>query len=100
MYVFAADYVRMIEITATDQRKDLFRLLERMAETGEVLRVSQKGRVMDLMARPAVDAAVKLTPEQRWERFLRKPERKTDLPVDFEDLEYGHWTWHGEVEHR
>lgn len=38
----------MIEVTATDLRKDLFNILDRMERTGEPLRVSRKGRMLTL----------------------------------------------------
>ncbi|MEQ7155561.1 hypothetical protein [Brevundimonas aurifodinae] len=49
----------MIEVTATDLRKDLFRILDRMVETGEVLRVRRKGgSVLSVTARWVDDDAV------------------------------------------
>jgi antitoxin (DNA-binding transcriptional repressor) of toxin-antitoxin stability system len=39
----------MLEITATDLRKDLFKVLDRLSE-GEEVRVRRKGRVLSLKA--------------------------------------------------
>jgi hypothetical protein len=55
MYMSDDKDVHMIEVTATDLRKDLFRILDRMAETGEVLRVRRKGRTLSFTARPIDD---------------------------------------------
>jgi hypothetical protein len=87
----------MAEITLTNLRKDLFRLVDEMIETGRPLRVRRGSVVVELNTRVVAGGEGRLTPQQRWERFLEKPERPTDLPVEFEDLEYGHWDWNGEV---
>lgn len=46
MYSAEDQHVQMIEVTATNLRKDLFRILDRLAETGEELRVRRKGQVI------------------------------------------------------
>jgi len=89
----------MIEVTLTELRKDLFKIIDRVAETGEVLRVRRQGRVIDLSPQTTDKPAVELTPQQRWARFLERPERDIGKPSDFESLENaGHWEWSGEVE--
>ncbi|AQR61385.1 hypothetical protein BZG35_06745 [Brevundimonas sp. LM2] len=52
----------MLEITATDLRKDLFRVLDRLA-AGEEVRVRRKGKMIHLKAAPPSDHA--LTEHQR-----------------------------------
>lgn len=99
MYIFLAEHVHMIEVTLTELRKDLFKIIDRVAETGEVLRVRRQGRVIDLSPQTTDKPAVELTPQQRWARFLERPERDIGKPSDFESLENaGHWEWSGEVE--
>jgi len=100
MYVHAPDYVHVTDLTLTEMRKDLFRLVDEMIETGRPLRVRRGSLVVELKTHVVEGDAQTLTPQQRWKRFLHKPERQTDLPVEFEDLEYGHWTWKGETEPR
>lgn len=48
MYMLKAEHVRMIEVTATDLRKDLFNILDRMVETGESVRLVRKGKVVSI----------------------------------------------------
>lgn len=52
----------MLEITATDLRKDLFNVLDRLSD-GEEVRVRRKGRVLSLKAVEPVDDA--MTEHQR-----------------------------------
>ena len=49
MYMSAADHVRVIEVTATELRKDLFKVLDRLSE-GEEVRVRRRGQVLSLKA--------------------------------------------------
>lgn len=90
----------MTDITLTELRKDLFRLVDEMISTGRPLRVRRGTMIVEVKTRIVDEGDRVLTPQQRWERFLAKPERGTDLPLDFEDLEYGHWTWRDELDPR
>ncbi len=90
----------MADVTLTEMRKDLFRLVDEMIETGRPLRVRRGPLVVELNTRVVEGNEARLTREERWQRFLSKPERKTDLPVEVEDLEYGDWTGGIEVETR
>ena len=45
----------MIEVTATDLRKDLFNILDRIERTGEALRVRRRGKTLTLTTEPARD---------------------------------------------
>lgn len=101
MYRRAEDCVRMADLTLTEVRKDLFRLVDEMIATGRPLRVRRGSRVVELKTRVLDDPTAKsLTPEERWARFLEKPERQTTVSAEFDDLEYGHWTWRDEVDPR
>ena len=58
MYTFEEQDVRMIEMTATDLRKDLFRVIDRMLETGESLRIRRRGKIVNFEARVVTDTAM------------------------------------------
>jgi len=57
MYVSEAEHVHMLEITATDLRKDLFKVLDRLS-AGEEVRVRRKGQILSLKAVRAEDDAI------------------------------------------
>jgi antitoxin (DNA-binding transcriptional repressor) of toxin-antitoxin stability system len=76
----------MAELTLTELRKDLFRVADRVLETGEPVVVVRKGRRLVLQPeRPEI------TPEARWARYLaRIEERKAagnEPRFDFGDFE-------------
>ncbi len=85
MYVLKTDYVRMIEVTATNLRKDLFNILDRMLETGESVRLVRKGQVvrMNVTTEDAeaeadrrasrFDAYMALGPREGWEDWDVEP---------------------------
>jgi hypothetical protein len=83
----------MIEVTATDLRKDLFRILDRMVETGEVLRVRRKGKVLNFTAQAADDDRV--TGHQRkFEAALVRGVREDWADFDAADIADGrHIEW-------
>lgn len=84
----------MSEITLTDMRKDLFRLVDEMVETGRPLRVRRGSKVIEVVTRVLADDGRVPTPQERWAKFLKKPEREFSGSADFEVLEYGaHWEW-------
>lgn len=93
MYMSDPHPVHMIEVTATDLRKDLFRILDRMAETGEVLRVMRRGRAMDLIPQTQEKAVAEMTPEERFDRWMAKGVRKGSEDWDFDHTDNSHWTW-------
>ncbi|WP_211249695.1 type II toxin-antitoxin system Phd/YefM family antitoxin [Brevundimonas bacteroides] len=84
----------MIEITATDLRKDLFSILDRIVETGEDLRVTRKGKAtVTFKARLASTSEV----EQRAARFdaaMAMGVREDDAKYDPGDITDGsHLDW-------
>lgn len=84
----------MSEITLTDMRKDLFRLVDEMVETGRPLRVRRGSRVIELVSRVLEEDGRLPTPQDRWAKFLNKPERPFSGSADFQVLEDGaHWEW-------
>lgn len=88
----------MIEVTMTELRRDLFRLVDRMAETGEPLRVRRHGRVIDLTAQKPEKSVADMTPQERWDRFMAAPPIAgfDDVPNDL-DTRRDHWTWEPDV---
>lgn len=91
----------MAEPSLTDVRKNLFRIVDEMLATEKPYRITRGGKTIELSARLVNDDAAALTPQQRWERFLKRPKRQSDKPSDFESLENaGHWEWRGDGEPR
>ncbi len=87
----------MIEVTATDLRKDLFRILDRMAETGEPLRVLRRGQPMDLVPQVSKERVAEMTPEQRFDRWMAKGPRAGCEDWDYDPSDTSHWTWDPET---
>ena len=88
----------MIEVTLTEMRKDLFRLIDRMVETGEPIRVRRNGRTIDLSARTGDKPVSEMTPQERYDRWLAKAEAEGPKPCP-DDLVTckDHWTWDPDV---
>ena len=83
----------MIEVTATDLRKDLFRILDRVAATGEVLRVRRKGRILDFTAE-AVDQSRTTDHQRKVEAGLVRGVRDDWADFDAGDITDGrHLAW-------
>lgn len=94
MYTFMPEYVHMSDLTITEMRKTLFQIIDQMIDTGEPVRVRRRGVTVELAPRLVGGRSHDPTPEERWARFLTKPERKTSKSADFEALENGpHWEW-------
>lgn len=91
----------MIEVTMTELRRDLFRLVDLMAETGESLRVRRRGQAIDLSARTQEKSVSDMTPQERWDRWLEKAkvEGPNDCPDDLDSYK-GHWTWNPDTKFR
>ena len=78
----------MTEVTLTALRKDLFRLVDSVLETGEPLVIRRGGRRLTLVAE-AVER--ELTPEERWDAYMAQGVRE-DWADDI-DTNKSHWTW-------
>lgn len=87
----------MIEVTATDLRKDLFRILDRLAETGEPLRVLRRGRAIDLVPRTQEKSVAEMTPAERFDRWMAKGVREGCEDWDFDHTDNSHWEWDPET---
>lgn len=94
MYILEAEYVRMIEVTATDLRKDLFNILDRMVETGEDLRVKRKGKnALTLSARVVSSNVIELR-AARFDAAMAMGVREDDTDYDPGDITDGaHLDW-------
>lgn len=91
----------MIEVTLTELRKDLFNIIDRVAETGETLRVRRQGRAIDLTPVSTTKNAKDMTPRERFDRWLAKAEAEGPKPCpDDLDTYKGHWTWNPDVKFR
>lgn len=100
VYVQKSYHVHMSQPSLTDVRKNLFRVVDEMLATDKPYRVTRGGKTIELSAR-LVDDAATLTPQERWQRFLKRPKRHSDKPSDFEALENaGHWEWRDDGEPR
>jgi PHD/YefM family antitoxin component YafN of YafNO toxin-antitoxin module len=75
MYMSRAQHVHMKEVTLTELRRNIFRLVDAALETGEPIVVKRKGhRVLigpdrTLTRRQAVDARL----EARWRKYFDSP---------------------------
>lgn len=86
----------MIEITATDFRRDLFRILDRMTETGEPVRIRRKGKILAFNATIVAETEA----DQRAARFdaaMALGVRDNDADYDPGDITDGsHLEWTAE----
>lgn len=81
----------------TELRKDLFRLIDRVSETGETLRVRRKGRTIDLAPTSVVKTIKDMTPQERFDRWLAEPPSPgwEDCPDDL-DTDSGYREWNAD----
>jgi len=81
MYMSRAHPVHMTEVTLTELRKNLFKLVDRAIETGEPLVVRRKGRKVLIQAPPA-ESQKQETPERRWKAAIAEAlaEARDDAP--------------------
>lgn len=93
MYRSERHHVHMIEVTATNFRKDLFRILDRMAETGESLRVLRRGRPMDLVPQAPEKTVADMTPEERFDRWMARGVREGCEDWNYDHTDKSHREW-------
>ena len=84
----------MTEVTLTEFRKDLFRLIDEMVATGRPLRIRRRGKTIDLTARTPGKTGPELSPEERYDAYMALGPREgwEDCPNDI-DTNKSHWTW-------
>ena len=87
-YVHPARVVRIMRITASQLRQDIYRILDRVIETGEAVEIERKGKVLRIVA-PAARRNLDLLPK-----------RPHFIVGDPEDLVSIDWSeeWDGEPE--
>lgn len=73
-------------VTASQLRQDIYRLLDRVLETGEPLEISRKGRTLRL---------VREDPASRFDVMRTNAELVVGDPADLADLEWAD-TWNAE----
>lgn len=94
MYMPGDQHVHMSAITLTELRKDLFRLMDRVLETGEPLLIRRGGRVLRVTAETAPAGERPLTPAERYDQYMAEGPREGFPDLSFEEIENaGHWTW-------
>ena len=92
MYMFRPHRVRMIEVTATALRKDLFNVLDRLSD-GEEVRVRRKGGVLSLKAVQQDDNAI-AEHQRKVEAALARGVREDWADFDAGDITDGrHIEW-------
>jgi hypothetical protein len=87
MYVRIDSLVRAMRITASALRQDIYRILDQVIETGEVVEIERKGKVLRIL------------PPQPRRRLDLLPKRDA-IVGDPEDLVHIDWSaeWDGEPE--
>ena len=101
MYMFRAQHVHMKEVTLTELRRNIFRLVDEALETGEPIVVKRKGHTVRLVPDPAIARHRKLAPDDEagWAKFWAEPP-----PPGWEDADLSPealssaWKWDGEPE--
>lgn len=88
----------MAEMTATQLRKDLFRAMDRVLETGEPVQVRRGGRTLLLQEAPPHDleAAGTLSRAERIRRYFALGPRPGEPDDDAEDIDKAlkeYWVW-------
>lgn len=89
MYIFEEHDVRMIEVTATDLRKDLFNILDRL-KAGEEVRVRRQGELLRVTAKvvPPADSADERA--RRFDEWMAKGPRPGWEDWDFDPNDNSH----------
>jgi len=77
-----------MKITASALRQDIYRILDRVLETGEVVEIERKGKLLRIL--PA-------DPVRRLERLTKHPEYVVGDPEDFIHIDWSE-EWSGEPE--
>lgn len=91
----------MMEITATDLRRDLFNILDRMAETGEVLRIRRKGKATLMFSAQSEPERELQQRAARFDAAMAMGMRDNDALYDPGDITDGsHLDWSPEDESR
>jgi prevent-host-death family protein len=101
MYIFRAQHVHMKQVTLTELRRNIFRLIDEALATGEPIVVKRRGRTVTLVPEAVEARRGKLAPddEEGWAKFWAEPPppgwEACDLSLDALN---GAWKWDGEPE--
>jgi prevent-host-death family protein len=91
----------MKQVTMTELRRNLFRLVDEALETGEPIVVKRKGRAVKLIPEAVNARSGKLAPddEEGWAKFWAEPPPPgwEDYDLSLEALDSA-WKWDGEPE--
>jgi prevent-host-death family protein len=104
MYMFDAQHVHMKEVTLTELRRNIFRLVDEALATGEPIVVKRKGRTVTVIPEAASPQG-RLAPddEEGWAKFWAEPPPPEwrDYDLSFEALDRAskeYWKWDAEPE--
>jgi hypothetical protein len=102
MYMSGAQHVHMKEVTLTELRRNIFRLVDEALETGEPIVVKRKGRTVTLAPDVVVRQRGRPAPDDKegWARFWAEPS-EIDENLSLEEINsavQSYWRWDGEPE--
>jgi antitoxin (DNA-binding transcriptional repressor) of toxin-antitoxin stability system len=105
MYMSGAHPVHMKEVTLTELRRNIFRLVDEALETGESIVVKRHGRTVTLAPDARPTRGRKLAPDDKegWAKFWAEPSPLgwENYDLSFEALDKAgksFWEWDGEPE--
>ena len=102
MYMSHAQHVHMKEVTLTELRRNIFRLVDEALETGEPIVVKRKGRTVTLAPDGARPRSGRPAPgdEEGWAEFWATPsEIHEDLSLEeINAAVRSYWRWDEEPE--
>jgi antitoxin (DNA-binding transcriptional repressor) of toxin-antitoxin stability system len=85
MYMFGAQHVHMKEVTLTELRRNIFRLIDEALATGESIVVKRKGHTVKVVPERADRRGERPAPNDKeaWARFWATPsEIQEDLTLE------------------
>jgi prevent-host-death family protein len=105
MYMCRAQYVHMKELTLTELRRNIFKLVDEALATGEPIIVKRKGRTVTLTPETEDCSTSASRDEDAWAKFWAEPPDPAweGLDLSFEALDKAskaYWQWDAEVEPR
>ena len=102
MYMSDAQHVHMKEVTLTELRRNIFRLVDEALATGEPIVVKRRGRTVTVAPDAPASRGRRPAPddEEGWARFWAEPsEIKEDLSLEeINEASRAYWRWDGEPE--
>ena len=71
----------------------MFNILDRLEKTGETLRVSRRGRAVDLKPSVVEGSVATMTPQERFDRWVAKGPRPGSENSTYDPTDKSHWEW-------